>query len=497
MATARQRRDLIDVCDAFGVGIATESACQGHSAPIDFLAAWVFDRPSVSLVCGPRGGGKSYLASFATHLDSIRHDVHGTRVLGGSLAQSQQIYGALRDFDRAQPDLGLFLSFTKTQATYATGSEVSILAASPTSVRGPHVATLRLDEVDEIDADIRESAMGMCMAQHGVSASVSMTSTWHKVGGPMSELIARGQAGEFPVYTFCAFEILERCPKERSGPNLENCPSCPLVKWCHDTQDGIPKAKRSAGHYAIDSLIQKAMILSRRTFEADYLCLGPKADGLWFKTFDHVSPAFVTPSAEYDPALPVWLAIDTGVFTAAVWFQVANRDDPHRARVTVFADFLAEGATAEANARSMLETSRRLCNGRIDHRVTDPAGGSRTASGGPTVKAEYARVGLPLIDWPHSRVADGLALIESFLMPAIGESALTIHPRCKELISAFRSYRRKKHRGQWMDYPEDPQHTAEDLMDSLRGGLNAVYPNGRKSTKSIGRGPNPARHSRG
>ena len=37
-----------------------------------------------------------------------------------------------------------------TEAHYRNGSEISILAATHTSVRGPHVPSLKLDEVDEI-----------------------------------------------------------------------------------------------------------------------------------------------------------------------------------------------------------------------------------------------------------------------------------------------------------------------------------------------------------
>ena len=131
-----------------------------------------------------------------------------------------------------------------------------------------------------------------------------MTSTWHRVAGPMAELIDRGRAGHFPVDTYCIFEVLERCPDERSGPDLEQCPECPLVRWCHSDREthprGLPKAKRCNGHYTIDSLIQKVKSVSARVFESDYLCLRPKAAGVWFAMFDE--QLHVTEGAEYDPA---------------------------------------------------------------------------------------------------------------------------------------------------------------------------------------------------
>jgi hypothetical protein len=224
------------------------------------------------------GSGKSFLSAIDTHLNSLFNPRHGTRILGGSHAQSDQIYQALAEAIRdgrgpIRSDGGSTLSLTKREARYRNGSMVSTLAASPTSGRGPHVPSLKLDEVDEIKPDIRESAMGMAMERHGQRALVLMTSAWHRVGGPMQELMERGRAGAFPVDTYCVVEVLERCPEERSGRDLENCPACPLLKWCHadlgSHASGLPKAKRSNGHYTIDSLIQKVNAVSLHVFEVD------------------------------------------------------------------------------------------------------------------------------------------------------------------------------------------------------------------------------------
>ena len=455
--------------------VADRPVCPGHSSPLDGLVAWIYDRPSLSLTIGPRGGGKSFLAGLATHIESQRYDRHGTKILGGSLAQSRQIYAAIDEFNRARP--GAIAQLAKESTRYHTGSVVEVLAASSKSVRGPHVPTLRLDEVDEILPELRESAMGMCMARGGVNASVSMTSTWHRVGGPMSGLVDQAAAGKFPLWRYCLFEVLERCPEERSGAHLERCPACPLQRWCHATDDA-PKAKRSRGHYSIDSAIQKVIATSLRVFESDYLCAGPKADGLWFPAFS--STTHVTTAAEYDPSLPVGLGIDSGVFTGSVFAQVAKskvKTQPDQVRV--FADSLVENVPAESVGRALKELARTRCEGRLDVIATDPAGGARNPVG-PSVIAEYERAGLkPLRRWPVRPVSDGLALLDSFITPASGPPQLLIHPRCTALIRALEGYHRAKRAGQWQDYPEDPQHFAEDMVDALRGLLTELYPDGR------------------
>jgi hypothetical protein len=484
-SAAGLRDDLAALATDWGVHVAARPVCPGHAAPLDFLASWCLDRPSMSVVCGPRGGGKSFLRALATHLDSIRDDFHHTRILGGSLSQSEQIYNALKDFDRADPHGGFFEGVTKTKATYSTGSTVAILSASPTSVRGPHIPTLCLDEVDEIETDTRDSALGMCMERDGIPASVAMTSTWHRVGGPMADLMERGQAGEFPTWTFCIFEALQGCDAGRSGPRVDGpdlyagCPECPIRPFCHsdvrphpDTGIPEPKAKRSAGHYAIDSLIQKVRAVSRRVFEADYLCSGPKADGLWFPAFD-AKVMVDAEAAEYDPRRPAYLGVDSGVVTGACWFQV-DESGPAPI-VTVFADYLREGMTAESNARAMLEVSVSRCNGRVDLGWTDPAGGARNPVG-PTVLQEYARVGLHLRPWPVVSVGESLNVLEGMVNPASGPPRLYLHPRCVHTIRAFQNYRRAKRKGQWMDFPEDPCHPHEDLIDALRGAIYARLP---------------------
>jgi hypothetical protein len=493
--------DVRDVCPATpdhlwewvyaftGISIAREKVCRLHSPPFAWFASQFFDRPSLLLILGARGSGKSFLEAILTHLESRFHPGMGTRILGGSLAQSHQIYQGLdQAIVHGTGDWGSdgdsIAKLLTDKAIYRNGSNVSILAASRTSVRGPHVPSLRLDEVDEIDPEIRESAIPMAMSRGGMSASVSLTSTWHRVGGPMGELLERAEHGEFPSYTTCVFDVLERCPEGRSGPYVggvdafERCPACPIRVWCHSERDrngGHCLAKLSDGHYAIDTLILQAKGLSERAFEADMLCKGPRADGAWFTTF---SDANIDDCAEYDPRLPVHLSVDSGVHCGAVAFQV--RHDGNRHVVTCFHDRFAEGVGAEGNALAILDDlgNRRGTRFRVS---TDNSGGARNPVG-PTVLSEFERSGLRgdrgLECWPTGSVADSLATVEALICAADGTRNLLIHPRCKPLIAALKAYRRAKRNNQWQDYPEDPQHPHEDMVDALRGGLRIEFPQG-------------------
>lgn len=178
--------------------------------------------------------------------------------------------------------------------------------------------------------------------------------------------------------------------------------------------------------------------------------------------------------ADHDESLPTEVAIDPGVFTGAVFYQI--RPGESGPVCTVFGDYLSENRSARDNATAVRALAGTLCGGRIDRAIADPASKARTAIG-TTVLSEYAQAGLPLSLWPsppHS-VGQGLALIESLLASPGGPPRLVVHPRCKYLRDAFTGYMRAKRGGQWADFPEDPQHPHEDVMDALRGGLFARF----------------------
>jgi hypothetical protein len=276
------------------------------------------------------------------------------------------------------------------------------------------------------------------------------------------------------------------------------CPECPIRPYCHEDVGGfgrgVPKAKRSAGHYKINTLIQKTKGVSPRVFNSDYLCKGPSVAGLWFQEFDaepggrHVREA----DAEYVPGLPVHLAIDPGVHTGAVFFQVAGatgRWGPTK-RVRAFADYYSENVSPERVARDLVAIAAARCGGAVHHAYMDPAGDARSGFGaGVTILAEYARGGLNHVrKWPKPKgsVQEGLTLVEALLGTAAGDVGLVIHPRCRDLVVALQNFRRKRRENQWLDEPEDPQHPHEDLVEALRGGLRMAFPRGREDLEKAG-----------
>ncbi len=434
------------------------------------------------------------MSALQIHINALTQKDHNFRILGGSVAQSLQIYSALKNINAARPEDDPFLFLNKTSAKYKHGPEVAMLAAALTSVKGDHIPSLFLDEVDEITDEIREAAYGMAMELHGIRSSIVMTSTWNRVGGPMSRVMETARKKGNPCHTFCAFDVLERCPDARSGIKLEHCPSCPIVQWCHadigDDPLRRPKAKRSSGHYSIDGLIQKVELMSQRGFESDFLCLEPMAAGAWFSQFSKAR--HVSRNAEYVRDRPFHVSIDGGVHCAAVWFQwVHSRDGS--IEVNVFDSYYAYDLPggAEAHGQVIKAQTKRLTGLDTRHSQAkvsiDPAAGQKTPVG-VMVLSEFERSGCvnqrgTLDRWPaigeYRPKSDGLQFLEALVMSAGGKISLKIHPRAEALITAMPSYQRKERNGTFVDEPVDPQHPAEDLIDAFVGGLTSDFPDGR------------------
>jgi hypothetical protein len=189
----------------------------------------------------------------------------------------------------------------------------------------------------------------------------------------------------------------------------------------------------------------------------------------------------VTPRAEFLWGQPVRVAIDCGLsrHVGALWFQVRERD-AHRRIISVFADYYAVDKTSEFHAKAILARSQEVCQGRLEAVYLDPASTARSGVG-PAARGEFARVLGERITttWPAHRVLEGLDQVEILLGGPEREPDLIIHPRCQFLIQSFQTYRRQERRGEILDLPENPQHPAEEAIDSLRGAVRVVYPEGR------------------
>ena len=90
------------VRSAYGLAVPRRAVCPGHAAPMEYLVRAILHAGRDVVVWASRGGAKTELGSVAAHLDSILRPGCQTRILGGSLDQSERMYKyLLRKWDGA------------------------------------------------------------------------------------------------------------------------------------------------------------------------------------------------------------------------------------------------------------------------------------------------------------------------------------------------------------------------------------------------------------
>lgn len=188
----------------WGVRVPRHKVCDDHVAPFTAFADAFFGRSPWSVWKASRGfGGKSRTLSYLVLTEAVvlGADVN---ILGGSGAQSQNIHEAMREgWDHPLAPIGLAEHLTSLETRLKNGARVRALTASQRSVRGPHPQRLRLDEIDEMDIEILDAAMGQPMPGKGIETQTVMSSTHQYLDGTMTAIIERAEKNDIPVFEWC------------------------------------------------------------------------------------------------------------------------------------------------------------------------------------------------------------------------------------------------------------------------------------------------------
>jgi hypothetical protein len=193
----------------WGHKIPRTKVCPDHDAPFDAFATAYFAREPQILIHGSRGlAGKSRTLSILglTKAAVLGADVN---ILGGSLNQSNNIHQTMRDaWDSKHAPKYLVKDDNMTLIRLQNGAKIRPLTASQKTVRGPHPPFLLLDEIDEMDQDILDAALGQPMPQRNwrnewIEPQTTMSSTWQYADKTFAEVYRRHQEQSLPIYTWC------------------------------------------------------------------------------------------------------------------------------------------------------------------------------------------------------------------------------------------------------------------------------------------------------
>lgn len=316
------------------------------------------DAPLDCVVWANRGGGKTFLGAIATLLDLLFKPGIEIRILAGSLEQGRRLHTHLRRFfdNSRRPEFAELVAgkITHDRLALTNGSEVELLAASQTSVRGTRVQVLRCDEVDLFGEDLWEAAQLVTRSKtieladgssRVIPGKVECLSTMHLPHGLMHRVVSEARSGTRRLFRWGVVDVLESCPAQRpcrseknpqspkqqtetppgsnedSAPALGEAPGeadeaprdgdCPLWRECRGRAKLRPKSV--AGHLTIDDAITMKRRVSMPTWEAEMLCLRPRRT-------DSVLP-------EFNPAVHV-KEFDTAALRALSIRRVNNGSVP-------------------------------------------------------------------------------------------------------------------------------------------------------------------------
>ncbi len=429
----------------FGLKFPTKKICQHHDSPFDYLADSFLTadiKNSDIVVWANRGGGKTQLGAVASLLDCIFKPHCQVRILGGSEQQSQQMYSYLRLLLENGFEHFISGKITNHKCKFNNSSAVQILTQSQSSVRGHHVQRLRCDEVELFDPDIWQAAQFITQTKANIPARLEAMSTMHLPFGLMNQLVNEAESNNVKVYRWCLMETLEQCRNR-------NCSQCYLFEDCKG------QAKYADGYYSIDDAIAQKRRSSRKSWQAEMLCLRPSIEDLVFAEFEprvNVKPISVNRNAEF------YRSIDFGYSNplACLFIQV------YAGNVYVLDEHIQTRTTLAEHARIIKEKWPYNFNATF----CDPAGRQRNEITGTSAVTELAELGLPCTSRP-SRITDGIELVRDYILTGDNRTRLFIDPKCSGLIKAMMSLRYQKIAGNISELPhKDGIH--DHAIDALR-----------------------------
>ena len=259
--------DVLEFLAALQVAIVgTKRLCGNpdHCSQFRAVSDVLRDVVQYYIIWACRSGSKTFLyGGLDAWVKSCSKARYETKILGGSRDQSLLSYQAMKIFrDETDPlNTRLTRDIMQSRAEFLNKSEVSILTASRTSVRGPHPQALKLDEVDEIDEQIYQDALSQPTSKFGHKAVLGMFSTNHHVMGQMDRAIANAESRGHSIYRYCIWECMASCRDY-------SCSTCPLTSICPGEQ-----MKGADGYYTVDDFIQKLHTLSMSMLSRDWLCI--------------------------------------------------------------------------------------------------------------------------------------------------------------------------------------------------------------------------------
>jgi hypothetical protein len=192
-----------------GVRLSGQTCDHDHTSPLQIAHEAFLAKHPVIIVRASRGAGKTYMAAALGIISAAALGADVT-ILGGSAEQSERVHEHMRAmWERSEILRRVIVGEpTRRKTVLANGATIRALAASSRSVRGPHPQRLILDEVDEIERELIDAALGQPMDRGRVRSGVLAVSTMQYAEGGMRYMLDRAREQRWRVYEYCWREVV-------------------------------------------------------------------------------------------------------------------------------------------------------------------------------------------------------------------------------------------------------------------------------------------------
>lgn len=274
---------------AYGIRLPRKVLTKGHRSPLEFVCDLFFERVRTVLAFANRTGGKSFTTALLNHLDMIFKKGCDITSAGAVKDQAKRQYRHFQDFNK----LPFFAKFcenyaktvgrrfdhklTMSETSYDNGSQIEIITGSEQGFRGPHPHKSRVDEVDELEWSVLQTAFSMSKSGNGILGQDVFTSTRQKRHGAMQRLLDERVKRGIKVYEWDIWDILEKCPRHCVNDPVHG--TCPVIQLCNG------KAHHSDGHYSIGDFIEKATQMDSDRFKMEWENNNPLGERLVYSHF--------------------------------------------------------------------------------------------------------------------------------------------------------------------------------------------------------------------
>lgn len=299
----------------WGYTIPRTKVCPTHTPPFQAVADAFFARHAMTIWKGSRGlAGKSRSLALLGLTEAALLGCE-VSILGGSGAQSLNVHAATQSawHWHAAPR-GLLSQDPSRYYTYMKhGGSLQTLTASQNSVRGPHPPRLRMDEIDEMDLDILEAALGQPMEQQNylgktVPTQTVMSSTHQYPDKTMNEMLKRAKEAGWPVYEWCYKDTSNPIDGWLKPEAVERTRSIiPEHMW--RTEYDLQEPSFEGRAFDTD-MVDAAFDPGMGVFAGDKPIISPQEQGAYYITaVDWAKEQDQTIIATYDSAQTPWVCV--------------------------------------------------------------------------------------------------------------------------------------------------------------------------------------------